>query len=81
MNELKKALALLLMLALMFTASTLPVYADDDEDEEGEEGEEGALGGLGGDDEEEEGRGMPGFEVAFAIAGALTAARLLRIRE
>lgn len=83
MNELKKALALLLMLALMLTASTLPVYADDDEDDEGDEGgdgEEGSSGGLGGDGEDEEGRGMPGFEMSFAIAGALAAGRLFRMK-
>lgn len=77
----KKALALLLMLALMLTASTLPVYADDDEDDEGDDGEEGTLGGLGGDDEDEEGRGMPGFEMSFAIAGAIAAGRLFRMKK
>jgi hypothetical protein len=79
-EKLKRTLALLLMAALMLTASTLSVYADDDEGEEVEEGEEGTIGGLGGDDGEEEGRGMPGFEVAFGIAGALAAARLFRLR-
>jgi len=62
------------MAALMLTASTLSVYAD-----EGEEDEEGEEGGSGGDDDEE--RGAPGFEIAFAIAGALAAKRLIGRKE
>jgi PGF-CTERM protein len=68
-NELKKALAILLMAALMLTASTLSVYADDDEEDEGEDDEGGS--------DDDGASGMPGFEVAFAIAGALAATRLI----
>lgn len=72
-NELKKVLAILLMVALMLTASTLSVYADDDEDDEAE-------GNEGGSDDEGA-SGMPGFEAAFAIAGALAATRLIGRKE
>lgn len=69
MIELKWALAILLMAALMLTASTLSVYADDDEEDEGEDDD-------GGSDDDGASR-TPGFEIAFAIAGALAAARII----
>ncbi len=67
----KWVLAILLIAALMLTASTLSVYADDDEGDEGEDDE----GDEGGDDDGAS--RTPGFEVAFAIAGALAAARIV----
>lgn len=57
----------------MLTASTLSVYAEDDEEDEVEDDESGS--------DDEEASSMPGFEVAFAIAGALAATRLIGKKE
>lgn len=68
----KKIIALLLTAILMLMASAAPVWADEDEKDEAAENEAGEESG----DEKE--NSMPGFEFAFAVAGALAAARLLR---
>ena len=67
---------ILLAAFIMLVTSTAPVYADDDEGDEGANGSE-ADSGESGDDEKES---APGFEFAFAVAGALAAARLLKAR-
>ena len=67
---------ILLAAFIMLVTSTAPVYADDDEGNEEANGSE-ADSGDSGDDEKES---APGFEFAFAVAGALAAARLLKAR-
>jgi PGF-CTERM protein len=71
----KLFMKILLAAFIMLVASLAPVYADDDE------GNEGANeNGSGSDSEDDEKESTPGFEVAFAVAGALAAARLLKAR-
>ena len=65
---------ILLAAFIMFVASAAPVYADDDEGNEANENESGS------DSEDDEKESTPGFEVAFAVAGALAAARLFKAR-
>ncbi len=69
----KKTLAILLAVFIVLLTSAVPVYADDDE---GNEAKENEAGEDSGSDEKE--NSVPGFEVAFAAAGLLGAARLLR---
>jgi hypothetical protein len=52
---------------------TLSVYADDDEEDEVEDDEDGS--------DDDGASSLPGFEVAFAIAGALAAMRLIGRKE
>ncbi len=67
---------ILLAAFIMLVASLAPVYADDDEGNEGADENE-ADSGDSGDDEKES---APGFEFAFAVGGALAAARILKAR-
>ena len=80
----KKILAILLAAIIMLMASAVTAYANEDEEDEADESEEGAgdsAGEEGAEGEEEETENsMPGFELAFAAALALAAARLARIR-
>ncbi len=70
----RKIIALLLATLLMLVASAAPVWAEDDK-EDNEAGENEAAENSG----EEKENSMPGFEFAFALAGALAAARMLRV--
>ena len=74
----KKIWSILFAAVVVLMASAMTVCAEDEEDDESDEGEEGTAGedGEGGEKE----NSTPGFEFAFAAAGALGAARLARIR-
>lgn len=72
----KLFMKILLAAFIVLVTSTAPVYADDDEGNEGADGSE-ADSGESGDDEKES---APGFEFAFAVGGAIAAARLLKGR-
>ena len=76
-KSMKNILAFLLMAVVMLLVSSVPVCAEDDEDNEAKENEAGS--GESDDDEKE--KDMPGFEIAFAVAGIFAAARLLKIRS
>jgi hypothetical protein len=73
----KKTLSRLLAVIIMLLVSAVPVCAEDDEGNEAKENEAGSDDS--GDDEKEQ--NMPGFEIAFAVAGVLIAARLLLTRS
>ncbi|GEM_PF-602641 len=92
--NLKKIWSILFAAMVVLMASAMTVCAEDEEDDESDEGEEGAVGiapseeangeeegegGEGGDGGEKE-NSTPGFELAFAAAGALGAARLAKVR-
>ena len=70
----KSILALLLALfAIMALAA--PIYAEDDDDEEDDEEENEASSERESDSDE---KSTPGFGFAFAVAGTLAGARLIR---
>ena len=72
-------LFMIILLAAFITlvAFAAPVYSDEDEGDEANEADEN---GSGSDSEDDEKESTPGFEVAFAAAAALTAARFLKAR-
>jgi PGF-CTERM protein len=76
----KKIILTLLLSLFVIMALAAPVYAEDDEDEMDEDGEE-ENEALSADASPNSGeKSTPGFGLAFAVAGALAAARLFRAR-
>ncbi len=65
----RKVIAIAFLAFVMFTASSILAFADDEADDEKEQE---------GQNEENENR-IPGFEAALAIACSLGASRLLRM--
>jgi hypothetical protein len=74
----KRFMIILLAAFIMLVTSAAPVYAEDDD--EGNEANEADESGSGSDSEDDERESTPGFEFAFAVGGALVAARLLKAR-
>lgn len=76
-NEMKRFMIILLAAFITLLAFAAPVYSNEDEGDEANEADEN---GSGSDSEDDEKESTPGFEFAFAIGGALAAARLLKAR-
>jgi len=74
-DRMKWIMTVLLAAFVMLMAFAAPVYAEEDVGDEANEHEEGSE--EAGEAEEES---TPGFEVAFAAAAALAAARILKAR-
>lgn len=74
-DRMRWIMTVLLAAFVMLMAFAAPVYAEEDDGDEANENEEGSE--EAGETEEES---TPGFEVAFAVAAALAAARLLKAR-
>ena len=68
---------ILLAAFIMLVTTAAPVYADEDEGNEANEADEN---GSGSDSEDDEKESTPGFEFAFAVGGAMAAARLLKAK-
>jgi hypothetical protein len=74
-ERMKRFMTVLLAAFIMLMAAAATAYAEEDEGNEADETETGSE-----DSAEDEKESTPGFEVAFAAAAALTAARLLKAR-
>jgi len=72
----KEIIKIVLAAILVLMGSAIYVAADDDDEER--ENDAGILGGENEERDEDENRSVPGFEVVFAIAGGLAAARLMK---
>lgn len=76
---------MIILLAAFITlvAFAAPVYSNEDEGDEAneiDESNEANENESGSESEDDEKESTPGFEFAFAVAGALAAARLLKAR-
>lgn len=72
--KMMKIAQIILMALFMLMASVVTVFADDDNEKDETSSSSGETEEKG----ETEKEGLPGFEIPFAVAGALAAARLLK---
>ena len=70
----KIVIQIILMALFILMASAVTVFADDDNEKDESSGSSGETEEKG----ETENQSIPGFEIPFAVAGALAASRLMK---